>query len=175
MHVYPVLHSTIGSCIQVAASTMHALIVYLRPEVPCTHRQPARLSIDLMWSPRRHATDSYNLEVAKYESFLDINAKLLQANIVSVLPEDMMALRDPIFGDLLLTILVVLAHVKTTHGNVTAADLAVMKAALADKLQAALTSTLPPPCSPFYPEVGSVATVWLALSGRVSKKRPRER
>jgi hypothetical protein len=144
---------------------MH-LIVYLRPEVfPCTHRQPARLSIDLMWSPRRHAAlmhprppDSCNLEVAKYESFLDINAKLLQANIVSILPEDMMALWDPIpiFGDLLLTILVVLAHVKTTHGNVTAADLSVMKTALADKLQAALTSTLPPPCSPFYQEVGSV-------------------
>ncbi len=58
--------------------------------------------------------DSYNREVAKYESYLDVNAKLLQAIIiiVSVLPEDMMALRDPVFGDLLLTIPVVLAHVK---------------------------------------------------------------
>jgi hypothetical protein len=82
--------------------------------------------------------DSYNREVAKYESFLDDNAKLLQAIIVSVLPEDMMTLRDPVFGDLLPTIHVVLAHVKTTHGNVTAA----------------LPSRLPPPCGPLHRKGG---------------------
>ena len=45
-----------------------------------------------------------------------------------------MALRDPVHGDLLLDIPTILAHVATIHGNVSAEDLLVWKAALLEKL-----------------------------------------
>ena len=51
-----------------------------------------------------------------------------------MLPADLVALRDPVHGDLLLDIPTILAHVATIHGNVSAEDLLVWKAALLEKL-----------------------------------------
>jgi hypothetical protein len=56
------------------------------------------------------------------------------AIIASILPADLVALRDPVHGDFLLDIPTILAHVALIHGNVTAEDLLAWKAALLEKL-----------------------------------------
>ncbi len=53
-------------------------------------------------------------------AWVEVQAKLLTAIIASVMPADLLALRDPLFGDLLLDIPTVLAHVAKEHGRVTA-------------------------------------------------------
>jgi len=63
-----------------------------------------------------------------------VRARLKTAIIASILPADLVVLRDPLHGDLLLDIPTILAHVATIHGNVTAEDLLVWKAALLEKL-----------------------------------------
>ncbi len=63
-----------------------------------------------------------------------MQARLKTAIITSILPADLVALRDPVHGNLLLDIPMILAHVTTIHGNVTAEDLLVWKAALLEKL-----------------------------------------
>ena len=63
-----------------------------------------------------------------------MQARLKTAIISSMLPADLVALRDPVHGDLLLDIPMILAHVATIHGNVSAEDLLVWKAALLEKL-----------------------------------------
>ncbi len=52
----------------------------------------------------------------------------LSFSYASILPADLVALRDPVHGDLLLDIPTILAHVASIHGNVTAEDLLVWKA-----------------------------------------------
>ena len=78
--------------------------------------------------------DGYTRALAHHEAWVTVRAKLLAAAIKSVLPQDLMALRDPQHAFLLLTLPVLLAHIKKVHGTVTAADLSAMKAALLEKL-----------------------------------------
>ena len=68
-------------------------------------------------------------------AWVEVQAKLLTAIIIaSVLPADLLALRDPLYGDLLLDIPTVLAHVAKEHGRVTAEDIAALRATLYEKL-----------------------------------------
>ena len=78
--------------------------------------------------------DGFTRALAHHEAWVTVRAKLLAAAIKSVLPQDLMALRDPTHAFLLLTLPVLLAHIKKVHGTVTAADLSAMKAALLEKL-----------------------------------------
>ena len=78
--------------------------------------------------------DGFNRALAHHEAWVTVRAKLLAAVIKSVLPQDLMALRDPQHAFLLLTLPNLLAHIKTVHGTVTAIDLSAMKAALLQKL-----------------------------------------
>ncbi len=63
-----------------------------------------------------------------------MQARLKTAIIASILPADLVALRDPVHGNILLDIPTILAHVALIHGNVTAEDLLAWKAALLEKL-----------------------------------------
>jgi hypothetical protein len=64
---------------------------------------------------------------------VEVQAKLLTAIIASVLRADLLALRDPLYGDLLLDIPTVLAYVAKEHGRVTAEDIAALRATLYEK------------------------------------------
>ncbi len=61
-------------------------------------------------------------------AWVEVQAKLLTAIIASVLPADLLALRDPLYVDLLLDIPTVLAHVAKEHERVTAEDIAALRA-----------------------------------------------
>jgi hypothetical protein len=78
--------------------------------------------------------NGFNRALAHHEAWVTVRAKLLAAVIKSVLPQDLMALRDPQHAFLILTLPALLAHIKTVHGMVTAIDLSSMKAALLQKL-----------------------------------------
>jgi hypothetical protein len=71
---------------------------------------------------------------ASYEALVLVQARLKTAIIASILPADLVVLRDPVHGDLLLDIPTILAHVASIHGNVTVENLLVWKAALLEKL-----------------------------------------
>ena len=60
---------------------------------------------------------------------VEVQAKLLTAIIASMLPADILALRDPLYGDILLDIPTVLVHMAKTHGAVTAEDISALKVA----------------------------------------------
>ena len=92
------------------------------------------------------ARETYTRDLAQYVAWVEVQAKLLTAIIASVLPADLLALRDPLYGDLLLDIPTVLAHVAKEHGRVTAEDIAALRATLYEKLALPvgfLTHTLP--------------------------------
>ena len=78
--------------------------------------------------------EAFARDLASYEALVLVRARLKTAIIASILPADLVALRDPVHGDLLLDIPTILAHVASIHGNVTAEDLLVWKAALLEKL-----------------------------------------
>ena len=78
--------------------------------------------------------ETFARDLASYEALVLVQARLKTAIISSILPADLVALRDPVHGDLLLDIPMILAHVATIHGNVSAEDLLVWKAALLEKL-----------------------------------------
>ncbi len=78
--------------------------------------------------------ETYARALASHEALVLVQARLKTAIIASILPADLVALRDPLHGDLLLDIPTILAHVASIHGNVTAEDLLVWKAALLEKL-----------------------------------------
>ncbi len=80
------------------------------------------------------ARDAYTRDLARYVAWVEVQAKLLTAIIASVLPADLLALREPLYGDLLLGIPIVLAHVAQEHGRVTAEDIAALRATLYEKL-----------------------------------------
>ena len=78
--------------------------------------------------------ETFARDLASYEALVLVQARLKTAIISSILPADLVALRDPVHGDLLLDIPTIMAHVATIHGNVSAEDLLVWKAALLEKL-----------------------------------------
>ena len=78
--------------------------------------------------------EAYARELASYEALVLVQARLKTAIISSILPADLVALRDPVHGDLLLDIPTILAHIALIHGNVTAEDLLAWKAAMLEKL-----------------------------------------
>ncbi len=78
--------------------------------------------------------DGFNRALAHHEAWVTVRTTLLVAVIKSVLPQDLMALRDLQHAFLLLTLPALLAHIKTVHGTVTAINLSAMKAALLQKL-----------------------------------------
>jgi hypothetical protein len=91
--------------------------------------------------------DGFNRALAHHEAWVTLRAKLLAAVIKSVLPQDLMALRDPQHAFLLLTLPNLLAHIKTVHGTVTAVDLILSNEGRI-VAEVGLTSRLPQPCSP---------------------------
>ena len=78
--------------------------------------------------------EAFARDLASYEALVLVQARLKTAIIASILPADLVALRDPVHGDLLLDIPTILAHVASIHGNVTAEDLLVWNATLLEKL-----------------------------------------
>jgi hypothetical protein len=78
--------------------------------------------------------EAFARALASHEALVLVQARLKTAIIASILPADLVALRDPLHGDLLLDIPTILAHVATIHGNVTVEDLLVWKAAMLEKL-----------------------------------------
>ncbi len=88
--------------------------------------------------------ETFARDLASNEALVLVKARLKTAIIASILPADLVTLRDPVHGDLLLDIPTILAHVAKIHGNVTAEDLSVWKAALLEKLSSpAFSSTWP--------------------------------
>jgi hypothetical protein len=73
-------------------------------------------------------------ELASYEALVLVQARLRTIIIASILPADLVALRDPVHADLLLDIPTIMAHVALIHGSVTAEDLSAWKAALLEQL-----------------------------------------
>ena len=78
--------------------------------------------------------ETFARDLASYEALVLVQARLKTAIISSILPADLVALRDPVHRDLLLDIPTIMAHVATIHGNVSAEDLLVWKAAMLEKL-----------------------------------------
>jgi hypothetical protein len=74
--------------------------------------------------------EAYARDLVRYEGWVDVRAKLKNAILKSALPVDLVALRDPVHGDLLLQIPRILAHLLSFHGEVTADDLKGWKAEL---------------------------------------------
>jgi hypothetical protein len=69
--------------------------------------------------------EAFARALASYESLVLVQARLKTAIIASILPADLVALRDPLHGDLLLDIPTILANVADIHGDVTMEDLLV--------------------------------------------------
>jgi hypothetical protein len=69
--------------------------------------------------------EAFARDQASYEALVLVQARLKTAIIASIMPADLVALRDPVHGDLLLDIPTILAHVASIHGNVTVEDLLV--------------------------------------------------
>jgi hypothetical protein len=61
--------------------------------------------------------EAYARTLASHEALMLVQARLKTAIIASILPADLVALRDPLHGDLLLDIPTILAHVASIHGK----------------------------------------------------------
>jgi hypothetical protein len=95
-------------------------------------------SHDLRWLPLKppllgipRFSEAFARDQASYDALVLVQARLKTAIIASILPAYLVALRDPVHGELLLDIPTILAHVASIHGNVTAEDLLALEGSAA--------------------------------------------